>query len=54
MNIEGFRRGRRTNFVAMAPGGREKIVTTLGPLYLGIGTAERGVASFYFYLGRVF
>ena len=28
--------------------------TPLGPLYLGIGTAERGVTSFYFYLGRVY
>ncbi len=28
--------------------------TALGPLYLGFGTAERGVNSFYFYLGRVF
>lgn len=28
--------------------------TALGPLYLGFGTAERGVSSFYFYLGRVY
>jgi NTE family protein len=28
--------------------------TVLGPLYLGVGTAERGNTSLYFYLGRVF
>ncbi len=28
--------------------------TILGPLYLGIGNAEHGINSFYFYLGRVF
>jgi NTE family protein len=28
--------------------------TVLGPLYLGVGTAERGNTSLYFYLGRAF